>query len=135
MNAASNRNNNAISGSLAGVSGGTGFIAFLSAFPEGDAFKQFAQYLAPSITVAMGLVWASLIGWLKRIIEDRQLEAVIKTAEGEYETVRSDRTVPKQVKEEMKARVEVLRLLRFEIHTSRVKAILDQQSPTIDSQP
>jgi hypothetical protein len=125
MAAKRNPSSNQVGSGLAGATGGTSFLALVSLFPEGSNFKQIAQFVAPTMTVVLSLAWAFVLNRLNVYFADRQLEAELRKAEDEYKRTVLDPGIAQKTKDEMKKKVEALRLLKFNVHTGRVEAIVN----------
>ncbi len=67
-----------VGGGLAGVTGGTSFLALISLFPENSAAKQIAQFAAPTLTVVLSLTWAFALRWLKVYFADKQIRSRVE---------------------------------------------------------
>ena len=100
-------------------------MALALLFPEGSAGRQVAQFVTPTLTVVLSLAWAFALNRLTVYMADRQLETELKKAEDEYKRTASDPNVAQKTKDEMQKRVEALRLLKFNVHTDRVEAIIN----------
>jgi hypothetical protein len=109
---------------VAGASGGTGLLAFVSSVPDTNHWKPFLMFAAPTISVAISGLWILALRWLDNWIADRSLAAELRKAEIALEAIEAAQHSSERAIKEARAKVEALRLLRLTVHSNRVQAIV-----------
>lgn len=116
--------NGNVEAGLIGATGGTTLMAFVSILPEHSEIKQFAQFIAPTLTILLSIFSTFALTRIRNFLADKELEAEINKAEGEYQKIKTNGSVKNETKKEMRDRIDALRLLKFSAHTKRVETII-----------
>ena len=109
---------------VAGASGGTSLLAFVSSVPDTNHWKPFLMFAAPTIAVAISGLWVLAMRWLDNWIADRSLGAELKKAEIALQSIEADQHSSERTIKEARAKVEALRMLKLTLHSNRAQAIV-----------
>jgi hypothetical protein len=115
----------ALGAGVAGASGGTGILALVGSLPDTSIWKPVLTYAAPTIAVLVSAIWLFAKSRFDAWLADRSLAAEIEKAVGGLRDLEGDPNCSEKVKRNARTHVDGLKLLRIQLHSKRVRAIID----------
>lgn len=110
---------------VAGASGGTGVLAVVNLLPEGSMWRVLLTFASPTLAVFISAMWVLVKAWIDRWVSERYIESELRKAEFELAKIEACVASSETIKQEAREKVDALRLIKLNLHSNRVLAVVD----------